>query len=450
VPALIQHDSIIRHAVYALSAAHENYFGDRDGDRALLRSYGLHYQQKAIREATRLEVGAKHFDVLLSICLIFYSFASLQGRFEEATQHAVAGLRMIAGQPEWPGASALSKEVLLQIYLELRDQVCQANSEDFKIGGPELVNRLLVAPKASQTAENLLMQVQLLSFQVLDLFEVAETFHQTHPWMRGSVASPLLPAYENAIDKHAEITNALASLACTRQHAPTRKLTDAALALKVFLTSLHIDLQVFVHGEESYDDYLNDNVTILDHIQDLLCAQTHTQHPTPYISSLGIISLLFEIATRTTHMPLRDRALTILHSTNRREGIWDSRVAARLAGRLITLTEEGNSIAAANSGLPGSTTAAMTSTTHLPMSCNLSNGTANNTKFIITDIQLLSTRQAKVTYGFKRRWRATNHTSGLCPAESTTAFSAEEFHSFWLEGVGPGEGEVRVEIIEFD
>ncbi|KPI37726.1 uncharacterized protein AB675_199 [Cyphellophora attinorum] len=377
------------------------------------------------------------------------AFASLQGQFEQATNHAVAGLKMIAAHTERQTVSAITNEVLLQIYLELRDQVCQANSEQFKIGGPGLVNRLLVAPKSTLTAEDLLAQVQLLSFQVLDLFEAAETFHQDYPWVRGSVAPLLLPAYQSAIGKHTEITNALASLEHQYQQIPTIKSNEARLALKVFLTSLHIDLQVFVNGEQSYDDYLNDNVAILDHAQSLLGLQTYpqttdtnpkparTQPPTPFVSCLGIIPLLFEIATRTTNIPLRDRALHLLHSTNRREGIWD-RPRRRSPSRAFNFPHRGGQLDRRGK---------------LQLLGQYHGGDDEHDApphFIITDIQLLSDRQAKVTYGFKRRWRRTIDDCKFGPAEGSTAFSAEEFHSFWLEGVGPGEGEVREEIIEFD
>ena len=56
--------------------------------------------------------------------------------------------------------------------------------------------------------------------------------------------------------------------------------------------------------------------------------------------SLGVVPILFEIAHRSRVRHLRDEALRLLRNCNRREGIWDSNAAARVAERLNCLQEE--------------------------------------------------------------------------------------------------------------
>lgn len=466
VPALIQDDSIVRHAIYALSTAHESYLTD-GATVSSLESYGLHYYQKSLREVSKLDDATEHFDSFLCICLIFYSLASLHGRFDEATRHAIAGLKMIAEMPHRRSASPITDNALFQIFLELRDQVCQANDDSFDQYSARPLARLSPVTRSFRTPEDLLIQLSLLSFEILGLSQEADALHATEPWVRGSVAPAIQPTYEAALHNHAQISEALSSMEKTFSNHPTARQREACLTIRVFLISLSIDLEVFVNGEEVYDSHIEDNFTILRLIEEALfqqhsnasstttspqAAPVDKRQETPFVSSLGIIALLFEIATRTGIPSLRTSAINLLYRANRREGIWDSRVAARLAERLIVLNDEGIAIANGTTG----TTTAMSSTTHLPMSCSFSDQpeTVPNTKFIITDIRLLSDRKAKVTYGFKKRRQPVTigivDDIGGSPDSGVHLATAEEFESFWFEGVPPGEGELREEIIELD
>ncbi|OQV03381.1 hypothetical protein CLAIMM_08431 isoform 2 [Cladophialophora immunda] len=56
--------------------------------------------------------------------------------------------------------------------------------------------------------------------------------------------------------------------------------------------------------------------------------------------ALGIVPTLFLIASRTFDIPLREKALSLLRMCNRREGLWDSRLAASVVDRVIELRDE--------------------------------------------------------------------------------------------------------------
>ena len=493
VPVLVQQDSIVRHAVCALSTIHEQYLNAGPADQACIQ-YAIHYQQKAVREIVRLDEPT--FESLLSASVIFYSYASLFGEFDEATRHAVAGLKMVANQPAVrPSSSIITDEILLHIFLELRDQLCLANSEQFKMESITLSDRLKTMPCSLRTFEDILHHVQVLSFQVLDLFEFAETHHATEPWVRGSVSPILQPAYAAVVSKLAELRVALDAVEKLSKHQK-----EAYTTLRIFMISLNIDIQVFLYGEEAYDNFVDDNMMILELVEVLFSQQNGARRRTPgicpdglssmpelgpggsnistpssslpsctkpmqanafpsmpgsspqlssYVSALGIIPLLFEVATRTENNLLRDHALHILRHANRRDGIWDSRVTCILAERLIELTQQGNSIA------KGSPTGGVCDTIDVLPSPSLESQDIrrSNNKFIITDIQILSDKRCKVTYGFKRRWTNINHDPGkelhdIGSEHEDTA--REEFHSFWLEGVAPGEGELAEMIIDID
>ncbi len=57
--------------------------------------------------------------------------------------------------------------------------------------------------------------------------------------------------------------------------------------------------------------------------------------------SLGLITPLYMTVVRCRDPTIRRRALHLLHTCNRKEGIWDSRLAARVAERIVDLEEAG-------------------------------------------------------------------------------------------------------------
>jgi hypothetical protein len=57
--------------------------------------------------------------------------------------------------------------------------------------------------------------------------------------------------------------------------------------------------------------------------------------------SLGLVSPLYITVTRCRDPTIRRRALHLLYTCNRKEGIWDSRLAARVAQRIVQVEEAG-------------------------------------------------------------------------------------------------------------
>jgi hypothetical protein len=56
---------------------------------------------------------------------------------------------------------------------------------------------------------------------------------------------------------------------------------------------------------------------------------------------IGIATPLYVVVTRCRNPAIRRRALQLLASCNRREGIWDSTLAARVAERMVAIEENG-------------------------------------------------------------------------------------------------------------
>ncbi|KAK5544861.1 hypothetical protein LTR23_003990 [Exophiala sp. CCFEE 6169] len=64
--------------------------------------------------------------------------------------------------------------------------------------------------------------------------------------------------------------------------------------------------------------------------------QQRVVRPT-YSLALGVVPMLFLLATRGNNMPVRRRAIDLLKQCKRREGFWDSDIAARLSERIFDI-----------------------------------------------------------------------------------------------------------------
>lgn len=60
-----------------------------------------------------------------------------------------------------------------------------------------------------------------------------------------------------------------------------------------------------------------------------------------FSADLGIVPPLYVVATKSRDRVLRRRAIELLHSSARREGMWDSELAARIGTWVVNIEEEG-------------------------------------------------------------------------------------------------------------
>lgn len=112
----------------------------------------------------------------------------------------------------------------------------------------------------------------------------------------------------------------------------------AATALLLCHTYNIIALNCCFDGELSYDAYTLAFRYALFLADNLAASTSSKGRPTFIISSI-LIKNLYWVAIKCRVIPLRKRAIVYLRSLSRREGIWDSRVAATVA-TVVTELEE--------------------------------------------------------------------------------------------------------------
>ncbi|KAK9325285.1 hypothetical protein V1517DRAFT_189944 [Lipomyces orientalis] len=95
------HDPSIRLAAMALGSLHRTFLLEGyDQSRQQKTQFALRQYNSAIRQTlnlfSRMPEGST--DVLLSMCILFFCFESLQGHFKMAVQHVISGLRILKQQ----------------------------------------------------------------------------------------------------------------------------------------------------------------------------------------------------------------------------------------------------------------------------------------------------------------------------------------------------------------
>ena len=92
-----------------------------------------------------------------------------------------------------------------------------------------------------------------------------------------------------------------------------------------------------------YDDYRQDFEFIVSQCTKLLDIDTKDGAMSQQLFGLhlGYIPPLFFTATRCRDPVIRRQAITVLHDSRRRERVWDSCAAARVAERVMTIEERG-------------------------------------------------------------------------------------------------------------
>lgn len=399
---MVEHDSTVRNAALALSAQHEYYVSNTG---AFLAEYSLHHYQKALRQVIRLSEPDASFDAILGVCVIACQIESLRGGYEAATRHAIAGMRMIADQRSANQKSGLGEEELRSIFTDLQFQVLEANADEFHIHYPNMKEEVGPVPTAFKGVEDALPHLHVIGMRLFTLFEKAEGCEAGN-WP-ASMPAELFEEYELTRAIFEEWAEAIA-----RTESIARRTTgqqfQGLLVLKIFEASIRVDLDIFPRGEEAYDDFIAHNHGILKLVEVFLLSQgcnvvsTMGQdgQPSPksryFTSALGIVGLLFEIASRTADKSLCDEAVRLLRLAKRREGIWDSDAAANLLEKIKELEDHVTAIRGDNPRI----------------------------KFVITEIRLVSDQKCLINYGFKQK-------------------RPGYFHSHWFEDIRPGEGVIE-------
>ncbi|KAK6221610.1 hypothetical protein LQW54_001382 [Pestalotiopsis sp. IQ-011] len=354
------HEPAIRHAIVALGAVHEAT-EHRSSSPSAIRTFAMEQYNLAIREllAPLVQRGERAVDVCLISCIIFANFECLRGCHAAAMAHIQSGSKLLHEAVYDPRTGELRHavlgtksradsyvllDVIARIFIWLDGESGSAiRDHDYA------AYEGLFSPDA--TDEELVFQ---------NVEEARSTF-EYGVCVYNSGASPAIMGdpLESAavVQAHREYYTKLLSrftvslqqlVDSQRGHfTPKEDLAVTVLQLNAisFFVSFHLDYlppdrryrwedlmpyfeKLVIRGEKI--------VTCMALDEDFGGGMT-----TSFCQDVGFVIPLFKVASQCRDPILRRRAIAVLRSVSRQEGVWNSLITAQAAERIMELEEQG-------------------------------------------------------------------------------------------------------------
>ncbi|KAL4945298.1 hypothetical protein BDV06DRAFT_39474 [Aspergillus oleicola] len=362
IPQFGEHEPSVRHALTAIGAIHSRvqsaggWDGDGNGeagegpgsapsDRFVLEEYNKSIS--TLVKTLSVRRGGS-IDLTLTTCCLFVCLEMLRNNQKEALDHIEAGLRIIH-KHEQSGTSTYQSE----LYTQLRDLFLRLNLQSSFFG------RLIIPLKLS--SPGVTTTPSSSSGAPLPFTDMNEARNHLDQQMTkallfirsvGIMREARDPGTQLALEAEQESLR-LELLAWRQSHdkllsrlGPKLSPCDlcASYLLRIYYhTALLWVLNVLERTEDGYDRYTSDFESVVNLAEEVLRLNTlqAANDPTTVIFSLEgeIIAPLYYASCRCRHPAIRRRALNILFTYSKREGMWDAQLYARVAKLVIDVEE---------------------------------------------------------------------------------------------------------------
>ena len=329
-----KHDFVMS-ALIALSSMHELYFQPPDV-RSSLQQDGIRHYNKAIRDIVHLNQVERSTDAILISCIAFCALESLRGSWPRALQHALSGMKIIAEQRQSSSQeSSIPAQILDEAFLALQNQVMELGGRDesrvyrpFNGHEPDL-------PLRFDTVEEALHHLQVIYNCTAYLLDCHRLEQGCGDIYLGGLSMDLEQQHALIKARLEQWGSAMENLRSSGNENPHSKQRQACLLLDMYYVGFQTEF------DDSAEDSIHKFTTMLDLAETFLKCQAQGTEvgSCTYSVSLGVIPVLFMLATQDI-ICLREKSLSLLRLHKRREGPWDSGVAARLAERVIATKTE--------------------------------------------------------------------------------------------------------------
>ena len=355
-PAVLQ-------AVLTLSAVHKTdtaSSGELEPIPDAQEQFMLQHYSKAIRHLQPLftSKGKASIRTALITCVVFVSLELLRGRFRTAQTHLEAGLKVLRESEILRGSPTTGFFIdqagdpvdlwIMEIFSRLHAQF-ELFRRTYRHPCLFLHSPRLDPPRTVfHTFKEAWQPLEQLLGRILWITE--QRHQQQVSSGRYGVYSDVLSVEQQDIQD--KLTQWLTIYQACREDLS--KQYYAALVC-LLLESYHTMATImagtclWIEDESIYDSFTDDFMLLLRQSADMwLIGSPHTraQSGSAFDMSrsmvdLGWIPLLYYIAVKCRIHRVRLQAIRFLESASHREGIWDSRIAARVAQRVMVIEERG-------------------------------------------------------------------------------------------------------------
>jgi hypothetical protein len=354
--AIADSEPTVRHAVTALGALHETY--GRTSTVAV-PTFALSQYGKSIKGIVELETTEESVEVVLTSCILFALLESMRGFHHSSMSHLVAGLKVlresqISGRFPSPQSSLLSRALQ---WLFIR-----ADSQLMDVGGAEFGRSVQVyqpmeyfMPDYFHDIVESLFYIELLHNRVMYVLmrwepiisergytaSVTDGLEKDRDHYRGELAR-FHTAHQRMLESRFGPTS-------SEEH----RAGHLAISLSSKVTAVLLEVDDFVNPEQDFDKSLGTFQAMVEESEQFINLSRRTNKtvtwssdspdgstPQPVLTmSSGCVLPLYFVAARCRHSATRHKALQLLQNCKRREGLWDSDLAAGIAEKVISIEE---------------------------------------------------------------------------------------------------------------
>ncbi|OQE31210.1 hypothetical protein PENSTE_c001G06259 [Penicillium steckii] len=391
----VYHEPILKTIAIALGSLHRSFAFSQDEplDPEERTRFTLLRYNKAIRQLVSINplTNPQSNDTFLIACILFFCFECLQGNYKLAFQHAISGLKIIKQERLITNVSSLGTympiEKITLLFSILENQVLEIESESIILSD--------LRPTVSSYFPRLTMGSSLLPTDSIEDIFISFQFLYNRFTRFLAICDPLIEPLENQsnefladiqsinieyIQVRTEIEAWLSLFEdwLQRRSSSRKELeSDQVIILKAWKLIIGIFIRLPLPPSELDWDHFTDDFSAVNSLvasmigapsSEVLSQPSSLPEPTePNIDqsekipkgsllptilpkssksetsrfslSLGVVTPLYLCATRCRESSVRYYSIRLMSYCQRREGLWDSDLAARIAKRIVTIEE---------------------------------------------------------------------------------------------------------------
>ncbi|KAL8822855.1 MAG: hypothetical protein Q9191_006418 [Dirinaria sp. TL-2023a] len=358
VPRTTYHHPAIKHAVLALGSLHERF---EQGDTSVYASnldiaqggFALQQYNKAIQQLIKA-TSRQQLDICLISCVLFACFENLRGHLASAMSHIQGGVRILEGigesiddnferlenKQEFNLAPRSKFEVLfnrldsqVNQLLGTKPMTLRPTSQATQVGfGPHIPQMFSSLEEARNSLD---YQMNCLSGYIISLGEnsPSEDLGEEQRTFWRNTMSHWDTAFEKFLDNPATHLDAK-----SQQGALVLQMEQRIKSLFLLFPTHHM-----FANESIWDDHVSVGEEIVEMAEKVVALDGRTQITEKPVFSceVTIITPLYAVAHKCRDPYVRRRAIALLRSLARQEGIWNSCMAAHVAERIMNVEESG-------------------------------------------------------------------------------------------------------------
>lgn len=325
--------SATKHAIAALGALHE-HFKQSGFTRDSTPCFALRQYGKAIHKLVGVDLKQSADNVILVLisCVLFAAFENLQGHYKSALAHTTSGAQILTENLDTLDASRdpsiqSCKELLHLSFSRFDTQAAEMTGAATVLVARRLSTSLRDIPEVFTSVEEAYVSLELFNNYFIHL-----TLHSE--WI---IDRNVCEEQTTRQKEHDQLDNYFRAWCAAFHKANFSKSTSAVRILRAHEILIFL-LRFADHdkGETGWDAFLLQFHELITLGEVFLREQGYSS---TFSMTLGMIAPLYYAAHLCRDPALRRRAVCALSSCKRREGVWDSSLAANVCQRIIEIEE---------------------------------------------------------------------------------------------------------------